>query len=422
MNYFIKNIHVNKSFRLNGVDVPIANEDLEISIANEKSPHLIITGKNGSGKTILLNAITDFIEKIKTDTSLYFLEYGKWVKNSKSRLQNAKTDEDRAKAEKQLATNIKAYNELYGKVDITFGNVVDIINKYQKGDFIIASYIAYRKPEMKEPKNPTKPVYNKKGNAKDTATSQFLNFLSDLKIQEALARNEKQVAAADEINQWFVSFEKLLQQIYQDDKLKIEFNYKDYSFRICTEGKKFKFTELSDGFSAILDIVADLILKMQDDNSLTRGYQKEGIVLIDEIETHLHLALQKIIMPILTEIFPNIQFIITTHSPFVLSSMPDAVAYDLEHKKPIEDLTNYSYESLAEGYFGVRAESSDVRHRLNKMKELLEKEELTQSEKESIKFYIKDFDSIPEAVSPSLIGEYLQLKLKYVDKIKELMQ
>ena len=275
---------------------------------------------------------------------------------------------------------------------------------------------------MKEPKNPTKPVYNKKGNAKETATSQFLNFLSDLKIQEALARNEKQIVAADEISQWFTSFEKLLQRIYQDDKLKIEFNYKDYSFRICTEGKKFKFTELSDGFSAILDIVADLILKMQDDNSLTRGYQKEGIVLIDEIETHLHLALQKIIMPILTEIFPNIQFIITTHSPFVLSSMPNAVAYDLEHKKPIENLTNYSYESLAEGYFGIRSESSDVRHRLNKVKELLEKGEITPSEKESIKYYIKDFDSIPEAVSPSLIGEYLQLKLKYIDKIKELMQ
>ena len=140
MNYFIKNIHVNKSFKMNGVDVPIANEDLEISISNEKSPHLIITGKNGSGKTILLNAITDFIEKIKTDTSLYFLQYGEWVKNAESSLDNAKTDEDRSKAEINLSKVHESYTNLYGKVNITFSNVADIINKYQKGDFIIASY------------------------------------------------------------------------------------------------------------------------------------------------------------------------------------------------------------------------------------------------------------------------------------------
>lgn len=422
MNYFIKNIHVNKSFRLNGVDVPIANEDLDISIVNEKSPHLIITGKNGSGKTILLNAITDFIEMIKTDTSLYFLQYDQWVKDAENNWQNAKTDEDRSKAEILLAERKKMYDNLYGKVSITFANVAGIINKFQKGDFIIATYIAYRKPEMQEPKNPTKPIYNKKGKAKETATSQFLNFLSDLKIQEALARNEKQTKDADLINAWFVGFEDLLKQIFQDDNLKLKFNYKDYSFKICSGEKKFKFTEVSDGFAAVLEIVADLILKMQESNSLTKIYLKEGIVLIDEIETHLHLGLQKIIMPLLTQIFPNIQFIITTHSPFVLSSMPNAVAYDLEHKKPIEDLTNYSYESLAEGYFGVRAESSDVRHRLNRVKELLEKEELSVSETDTLKKYISDFDNIPEAVSPSLIGEYLKLKLKYVNKIKELMQ
>ena len=420
MNYFIKNIHINKSFRLNGVDVPIANEDLEISISNEKSPHLIITGKNGSGKTILLNAITDFVEKIKNDTYLYFLQYGEWVKNAESKLQNAKTEEARSKAEINLATVRETYTNLYGKVNITFGNVADIINKYQKGDFIIASYKAYRKPEMHEPKNPTKPIYNKKGGAKDTATAQFLNFLSDLKIQEALARNEKQIADADEINKWFVSFEKLLQQIYQDNELKIEFNYKDYSFKICTEGKKFKFTELSDGFAAVLDIVADLILKMQNDNSLTKVYLKEGIVLIDEIETHLHLALQKIIMPILTEIFPNIQFIITTHSPFVLSSMPNAVAYDLEHKKPIEDLTNYSYESLAEGYFGVSTESSSVEKRLRRLQELLIIKNLTDSDKNEIRQLMIELDKISEAVSPDLVGEYIKVKLNNVDKIREI--
>ena len=203
--------------------------------------------------------------------------------------------------------------------------------------------------------------------------------------------------------------------------MQLEFNYRDYTFKICTEGKKFKFTELADGYVAILDIVADLILRMQDENSLTRIYNKEGIVFIDEIETHLHLSLQKIIMPILTEIFPNIQFIITTHSPFVLSSMDNAVAFDLEQRSPIDDLTDYSYSSLAEGYFGVRPESNNVRMRLDELTKLLSKDYLTSSEQMDVKLLVEDFEKIPEALSPSVVGEFLQIKLKYADKIKSVL-
>jgi len=237
-----------------------------------------------------------------------------------------------------------------------------------------------------------------------------------------LARNEQETEDADQIHQWFIDFEQLLKQIYQDEELKLEFNYKDYSFRIHTEGKRFKFTEMSDGFAAILDIVADLILKMQTKNNLTRVYQKKGIVLIDEVETHLHLELQRIIMPILTRIFPNIQFIITTHSPFVLSSMDNAVAFDLEHQEIIDELTDYSYEALAEGYFGVRTESSYMEMQLNTLKELLAKENLTMTDKQTIKLLSNDFEKIPESISPSIVGNYLQLKNQYAPLLKELLQ
>ena len=374
MNYFIKNIHINKLFHLNDIDIPIADE---------KCPHLIITGKNGSGKTVLLNAISDFLNIIKND----------------------KSAED---------------ENLYGRVDVQSDLLGSIIEKYNKGEFVIAFYQADRKVKMSEPKNPTKPVYNKKGDVKETATSQFLNFLSDLKIQEALARNEKQTKDADEISVWFKDFEGMLRQIFQDDNLSLEFNYRDYSFKICTEGKKFKFTEVSDGFAAVLDIVADLILKMQDDNSLTRSYQKEGIVLIDEIETHLHLTLQKVIMPLLTKVFPNIQFIITTHSPFVLSSMPNAVAYDLEHQEVLDNLTEYSYESLAEGYFGVRTQSSYAEMQLETFKKLLAKEELSDADKVEIKQLKSDFEKITEVVSPLIVGEFRQIVIQNAEKLSSL--
>ena len=410
MNHFIKNIHINKLFHLENIDIPITNE---------KYPHLIITGKNGSGKTVLLNAMVDFIEMVNKDPDMYFMDIDEYEMGIAQRLQEANDNNLASDVFKHIAALRKEQDFFTEKVSISFNDLERIIRKYQEGDFIFAFYQADRKVKMLEPKNPTKPVFQYK-NIRDTATSQFLNFLSDLKIQEALARNEKQFDDADEINVWFVDFEKLLQQIFQDEALKLEFNYKDYSFMICTEGKRFKFTELSDGFAAALDIVADLILKMQGNKSLTRIYQKEGIVLIDEIETHLHLGLQKVIMPLLTKVFPNIQFIVTTHSPFVLSSNPNAVAYDLEHKEPIDDLTNYSYESLAEGYFGVSTESSTVEMRLRRLQELLSNSILTDSNKNEIRQLMVELDKISEAVSPDLVGEYLKVKLNNVDKIKEI--
>ena len=179
---------------------------------------------------------------------------------------------------------------------------------------------------------------------------------------------------------------------------------------------------MSDGFIAAIDIIADLILKMQDGNSLTRNYQKQGIVLIDEIETHLHLELQRIVMPLLTKIFPNIQFIVTTHSPFVLSSMDNAVAYDLEHRIMIDDLTEYSYEALAEGYFGVPTESSYMEMRLQTFRALLEKDDLSNGDKEQLFTLISDFEKISEAASPLIIGEFMRLKVEYSDKINTLQK
>ena len=197
--------------------------------------------------------------------------------------------------------------------------------------------------------------------------------MADLKIQQALAKNEGLADDAEKIEDWFTSFEGILKQIFNDQALQLKFNYKDYSFVICNNGKEFRFTQLSAGYAAALDIVVDLMLKMQQVNALRRVYDMPGIVLIDEIETHLHLQLQKQILPILTGLFPRIQFIVTSHSPFVLNSLKNVTVFDLEHQEAIEELTEYSYESLTEGYFGVHTESSYIGHKLGKLKSLLNK-------------------------------------------------
>lgn len=410
MSRYIKNIHIKQVRHLRDINIPLDKEDY---------PHLMITGKNGSGKTSLLNAIANHIERIANDNYKSFESYERQIEYFEKQLKD--NSKNTLSIEKDLEYSKSQYELFFGEVIVAFEDVDSLIRKYQDGNFIIAFYEAHRTiKKLQETKNPTKPELQDKWGIKQTSTQEFLNFLSDLKIQEALARNEKLEKDANQIREWFVNFERLLGEIFQDKDLQLHFNYKDYSFKILTKGKEFKFTELSDGFAAVLDIIVDLILKMQHKNQLTRAYECEGIVLVDEIETHLHLELQKVIMPLLTEIFPNIQFIVTTHSPFVLSSLSNAVAFDLEQQEIIEDLTEYSYESLAEGYFGVKTASSYMGMQLGRLEELLKKEVLSLSEKTELKDLICDFDKIPEVVSPKIIGRYLQLKNQHFAKINAL--
>ncbi|MDD5185377.1 MAG: ATP-binding protein [Paludibacter sp.] len=413
MSYFLTNIHVNKIFHLENFDIPLDNDNLK---------HLIITGKNGSGKTILVNAIVEFLDMIKNDVLLNFLNFRQYKKNSIHVLENLKENDLGDTQIPQIEQNIKHWESLisdtFGKVELNFNDITKIIKSYNENNFVFAFYEAARKTEIKESKNPTKPNFAANlAIKKDNKVSQFLNFLVDLKVQEALARNERMLKDADEIRVWFESFEQLLKDIFQNQSIKLEFDYKDYSFYILDGVKKFKFTQLSDGYSAIIDIVADLILKMQEKSSPNREYLKHGIVIIDEIETHLHLELQRLILPMLTRIFPNIQFIVTTHSPFILNSLTNAVAYDLEKREKLEDLTEYSYEALSEGYFGVRSESSYVEIRFNKFKELANKGSLSDGEKAELNDLIKEFDDLSEVVSPQIKTEYYDVKLTAKNRV-----
>lgn len=87
---------------------------------------------------------------------------------------------------------------------------------------------------------------------------------------------------------------------------------------------------LSAGQSTLLSIFANII-KSSDVSDLNKSInlnQINGIVLIDEIDLHLHIELQKEILPKLIKLFPKVQFIITSHSPFFLNGMAKTFEQD----------------------------------------------------------------------------------------------
>jgi predicted ATP-binding protein involved in virulence len=376
MENFLTHIHINKIFHLENIDIPIDEKEMK---------HLIITGKNGSGKTSVLNELVDYIQCLFKEQS------GKY---------------------KTIPGKLYVDNTKTFKIEPSFSDTSIIAEKIYNDNILIAFYAAKRTLDVLVPKNPERPYLISSSNIKTSKTSEFLKFLIDLKIQEALARNENLNEDAEKIKEWFLNFENLLKEIFEDKNLTLDFNYKDYSFTINQNGNRFGFNQLSDGYSAIIDIVSDLILKMQSSDSLTRFYEKEGIVLIDEIETHLHLELQRLILPFLTRVFPNIQFIVTTHSPFVISSIPNAVVFDLERKIRMENLTEYSYEALAEGYFKVDTDSAFLQNKLNRFKELALKPNRDSAEAIEYKQLDEVFASLNDALAPQYVkGEYLRTKL-----------
>lgn len=412
MPNYINKIKINKLLHL---------ENLEISIHDSSCPHLIITGRNGSGKTTLLNAIADILELVASDKELGSPSLQNNDSYSRNALQTSTRDTVLSPLLDNVKENEKQSSDLNRNVDLDI-DIQKLVNRYQKNQFITVFYPAFRNPRIIEPKNPTKPdLLNTRG-IRNSSTSQFLYFLSDLKIQEALARNEGLIHEAEKIGNWFTNFERILKSIFEDSSLELIFNYRDYSFLIHSLGQSFRLTQLSDGYTAILEIVADLILRMQDEGNLSRVYDKKGIVLIDEVETHLHLTLQKEILPFLTTVFPNIQFIVTTHSPFVLSSLPNAVAYDLEHQEELTKLTDYSFEALSEGYFGVKSQSSYIYSELERLKELIIRETpLSDVEKFEVKEIVHNFNEIPSSVLPALKGEYEKFYISNATRIKEVL-
>ena len=104
--------------------------------------------------------------------------------------------------------------------------------------------------------------------------------------------------------------------------LKVKFHPKRMT--VEKNGEELRVDQLSDGEKCTLSLFGDLGHRLALANPLAEDPLKgSGIVLIDEIELHMHPRWQRTILPTLRKTFPNIQFIVTTHSPQVLGEVDD---------------------------------------------------------------------------------------------------
>lgn len=119
------------------------------------------------------------------------------------------------------------------------------------------------------------------------------------------------------------------------------------------------FASLSDGYRNVIKIILDIATRMCILNPYLQGEALEktpGVVIIDEIDLSLHPTWQKRIVRILKSLFPKVQFICATHSPFIIQSLQqdELITLDRDEKPLAEEYADVSIEDIAEDIMGVQ--------------------------------------------------------------------
>ncbi len=123
------------------------------------------------------------------------------------------------------------------------------------------------------------------------------------------------------------------------------------------DGQRFPFGLLSDGQRSMTALAADIALRCVQLNPHLAGQapsETEGMVLIDELDLHLHPNWQRRVVSDLISLFPKLQFVTTTHSPFIVQSLDGQGLINLDERSVLEERKElYSIEDLAEETMGV---------------------------------------------------------------------
>lgn len=377
MEHFITSIRINEVRHL---------KNIEIKLNPEKRQHLILTGKNGSGKTSVLKAVRNHLQMINDGMwRIVKWDYPEAIRSCRQNYNNAKTDREKIKAQESIEEISQMAEHHMNGCNLLFSDENTLESLYAQGNFITAYFAADRTSKIQRVHGAEDVKLETEYPINSEPSKILLKYMVHLKTQQAYARNEDDLETEAKIASWFLRFRDALRVLLDDESIELRYDYKNYNFLIEQKGRNpYGLDELSDGYSAIIGIVADLILRM-DRNWLLKGelsqYDVEGVVLIDELETHLHVELQRKILPFLTEFFPRIQFIITTHSAYILNSISNACIYDLEKQVQFTDFSAYSVDDIAEGYLDADAYSDELKKKAERYQELYGRADLSDEER-----------------------------------------
>ncbi|WP_165366168.1 AAA family ATPase [Brumimicrobium glaciale] len=142
---------------------------------------------------------------------------------------------------------------------------------------------------------------------------------------------------------------------------------------------EYNLNHLSDGEKNLITLVGDIARRLAIANPYSNNpLSGDGIVLIDEVDMHLHPRWQRLMIPQLLKVFPNCQFIITTHSPQIISHIKPESLFLFEQKnnslsfKKINETYGMSIDRVVENIMDDEARPVEVQKKIDHIFELIE--------------------------------------------------
>ncbi|MCL1808443.1 MAG: AAA family ATPase [Clostridiales bacterium] len=304
----------------------------------------VLVGANGAGKTATLDALSIFLKwaghpKIR-NTSFDYLEmpladiaFGSKLEDISYWIEIEPIDETGFEPRKIEFKRFWAASEK--SVLLKPLAVRDVITMLNASSPIFTSYMAGRfinESDSIMTHEPYRPLLPNEFVAFENSFSRTIDFASTLSwfydADADEARNMRDNGQKDESPELMAVREALSKSLLgQYEKPRMSGHPSELIIYRKGTSQAYKIGQLSDGYRTMLALVLDLARRMAqahgaDTKQAESPLSAPAIVLIDEVELHLHPAWQQTILTTLMDIFPNTQFIATTHSPQVLTSIP----------------------------------------------------------------------------------------------------
>jgi predicted ATP-dependent endonuclease of OLD family len=293
----------------------------------------VITGANGSGKSTILNLLSshfswkpqfsgDSLDRRQEWNDRIDYEVSKRAINRSSRLTYSDGTEGRLIVPDASTSSFVTTWQNQQNVDGLFVTshrtppsptpVLTIPTSFMDIDAMLSDYISEQLKRAYPSANST----------------QFGKNAPSLKLKESLiaavvfSQDTSAVRASESARFLWNGFQSALAKLLPPDLEFVRLEVEAPELYIETRSDRFPADGVSGGISALIEYVWMILIGSFQKTTYT--------VCFDEPENHLHPNLQRTLLPDLLEIFPNINFIVSTHSPFVVSSVPSSNVYALD--------------------------------------------------------------------------------------------